>query len=307
MKISVILCTWNNSSRLNSTLSYFQKIKVPSDLSWELILVDNNSQDDTADVAKKFEPALPLKYVFEPVQGLSKARNTGIGHANGQYVLFTDDDVIPCDDWLVEYYHFFLKHPEDYYCGGEVIPHYEGEKPPQDLLKYAPDSVKGFYADGFARKGYAFLSANWACPMNALTSAGGFNESLGLNSNSGCNSREETDLMQRLYRRGYVPKFLPKAKLEHLIPPEKSTVSFIIQKKISINGAKFTQLYLNYHFFPLLWQLIKTSRNFLVAYCKLQILVFIGHKNRWAKEHIIASYKGRFVAIKNGFANLFRK
>ena len=98
--VSVIICTHNNVDSLARTLHAFQQIQVPEGWNVEILVVDNASTDETADVVKAATFGLQTSYYFEPEKGLSRARNAGLAVASGEVILFTDDDVIPCSDWL---------------------------------------------------------------------------------------------------------------------------------------------------------------------------------------------------------------
>ena len=100
--ISVIICTFNRCEMLALTLESFTRIETGSDFTWELIVVDNNSTDATKGVVSEFNTRLPIRYVFESKQGLSRARNCGIAQAQGDIIVFTDDDIIVTNDWLNE-------------------------------------------------------------------------------------------------------------------------------------------------------------------------------------------------------------
>ena len=104
MEISVIVCTHNRSAILRQTLLSLSDMELPKDLCWEILVVDNNSTDDTRRVVESLGACeLPnLRYVFERQQGLSFARNRGIAEAKGEIVTFTDDDVVVAKDWLAE-------------------------------------------------------------------------------------------------------------------------------------------------------------------------------------------------------------
>ena len=75
---------------------------VPAGLPWELVIVDNNSTDATAAVAERFTATapVPVRYAFEPLQGLSHARNRALDVATGSIIAFTDDDCRVTPDWL---------------------------------------------------------------------------------------------------------------------------------------------------------------------------------------------------------------
>jgi glycosyltransferase involved in cell wall biosynthesis len=100
--ISVILCTYNRAESLKQTLASLAAMSVPSDLRWELVIVDNNSRDHTKAVVEEFAKVsgLNVKYLFEKTQGLSHARNAGIREADGDILSFIDDDVTVDQNWL---------------------------------------------------------------------------------------------------------------------------------------------------------------------------------------------------------------
>jgi len=100
--ISVIVCTYNRAQGLRQTLESFEAMLESPQTNWELVVVDNNSTDQTKSVANEFgaKGTLPVRYVFEPKQGLSNARNAGVSAALGSIMAFTDDDCIVPQGWL---------------------------------------------------------------------------------------------------------------------------------------------------------------------------------------------------------------
>ena len=102
MQASVIICTRNRAQSLRSVLRDLAASSVPAHLRWELIVVDNGSSDDTRHVVESEAASfpVPLRYIFEPSKGLSRARNTGVSHAEADILAFTDDDVEVGPDWL---------------------------------------------------------------------------------------------------------------------------------------------------------------------------------------------------------------
>jgi glycosyltransferase involved in cell wall biosynthesis len=233
MDISLIICTWNNSDRLSATLSALTRCS-PPEARWEVVLVDNNCTDNTKQVAKSFERTLPMHYVFEPKQGLSKARNAGIAAATGSLIVFTDDDVEPCTEWLNLYWHAYKSDPSGSFFGGPVVSAFEGETPSMELLAISPPSVRGLDFGDMPRelhKRESFISANWAVPAKALRTAGTFDESKGLNAVTGeVRTGEETDLMNRLRYMGLKTSYLPNASIRHFVPADKCTLSHVLSR-----------------------------------------------------------------------------
>src|SRR5581483_12381122 len=99
--VSIIICTRNRAQHLKATLESLNRVRVPSDLSAEVIVVDNGSSDETGAIVKDTKLRdFALRYSVEPRPGQSNARNRGLGIARGRAILFTDDDVRPPGEWL---------------------------------------------------------------------------------------------------------------------------------------------------------------------------------------------------------------
>jgi glycosyltransferase involved in cell wall biosynthesis len=100
--ISVIVCTYNRCQKLEQALESIAASEVPDSVEWELLVVDNNSTDQTREVVDKFSRRCPrrFRYLLEPQQGLSSARNAGVRGSEGEIIAFTDDDVVVEPTWL---------------------------------------------------------------------------------------------------------------------------------------------------------------------------------------------------------------
>src|SRR3982750_3874969 len=128
MRYSVVIATYNRAADLRETLTSLAALRTLA--PWELIVVDNNSTDDTRDVVQTAAATfpVPLTYVFEQEQGRSPALNAGIRQARGEIVVTTDDDVRVESDWLdrtggaIERLHCD-------YVGGRVLPIWGGPRP----------------------------------------------------------------------------------------------------------------------------------------------------------------------------------
>src|SRR5262249_57229295 len=98
---------------------------------WEVIVVDNNSTDDTRAIVESRSATfpVPLRYRFEAAQGRSRALNTGIAACNAQVLVFTDDDVLVADGWLEAATAPLLAAGDIEYTGGPVRPIWEAPRP----------------------------------------------------------------------------------------------------------------------------------------------------------------------------------
>ena len=99
-EFTVAVPTYNGAQRLPQVLDAL-RCQV-GDLTWEAVVVDNNSQDDTAAVVRQAQQNWPsnssLRYCFESTQGLAFARSRAIAVATAPLVGFLDDDVVPARD-----------------------------------------------------------------------------------------------------------------------------------------------------------------------------------------------------------------
>src|SRR5215472_12967431 len=100
--VTVVVCTYNRCRDLAVALESIAASEMPSSVWWEVLVVDNNSTDETRDVVHAFceRNADRFRYIFEPKQGLSHARNAGIANSYGEVLAFTDDDVTVSPAWL---------------------------------------------------------------------------------------------------------------------------------------------------------------------------------------------------------------
>jgi len=234
MDVTVLISTWNDAARLAITLDAFAQCEVPPGLQWQLVIVNNNCTDNTDDVVHSYLKKLPITYVKEPRPGLSQARNTGLKAATGRLIIFTDDDVKPCREWISLYWAAYQKNRIGHFWGGPIESEFEGEMPDEELLRLAPYSVRGLdygpKEHPLSEKNY-FISANWAAPLEAVREVGAFDVSRGLNPQSKrLVTGEESDLMDRLRTRGLTGLYLPRARLKHWVPKEKCTLSHIVKR-----------------------------------------------------------------------------
>ncbi len=130
MDISVIICTYNRAYNLKDCFDCLASQDISANVSWEVVLVDNNSTDNTKHCVEAYAATANflLRYHFEPQQGLSHARNLGINSSVGDILVFTDDDVLPDSDWLTEIYNNMTAYNCDA-CGGAIAPKWETPPP----------------------------------------------------------------------------------------------------------------------------------------------------------------------------------
>ena len=128
MNVSVVLCTFNRAELLRTALGSFAALRVPPGVTWELLVLDNNSTDHTRRVAEEAAARLPLRRVFEARQGKSFALNTGVAEARGTVIAFTDDDATVDREWLAALWRGFERN-DCIGVGGRIVPVWNGPRP----------------------------------------------------------------------------------------------------------------------------------------------------------------------------------
>ena len=158
--LSIVICTFNRAEKLKKVLVDILNNPLNAPLDFELIVVDNNSNDHTKSVVSTFVALLSsrLRYVFEGAQGLSNARNCGIREAKGGWICFTDDDVRLDQNWLVSISSAIKHYPQMAAYGGRI------------KARWVEDPPKWFIREGrYAMNGGAIVSrdlGNAICSMN---------------------------------------------------------------------------------------------------------------------------------------------
>jgi O-antigen biosynthesis protein len=115
-KVSVVVCSYNGGATLRECLHSLMKLNYPD---YEVILVDDGSQDDTPAIAADFPQ---VTYIRQANKGLSAARNVGLEAAHGEIVAYTDSDCVADDDWLSYLAHGMLEQQVDAIGGPNLTP-----------------------------------------------------------------------------------------------------------------------------------------------------------------------------------------
>lgn len=184
VKISAIVCVYNREKTLPQCLGALTKQTLDT-AAYEVVVVDNNSTDGSANIAAEFAKAHEnVRCVLETKQGLAAARNRGMAEANAPIAAFTDDDAIPAANWLERLTARFEDLGEEFVAvGGEIDPVWEGGKPDWlegDMLNHAVSVSLNWSQRARELKDTEFLiEANSAYRIAPLVERGGFPENLG--------------------------------------------------------------------------------------------------------------------------------
>lgn len=232
--ISVVICTYNRDKFIGEALNCLAKQTLPAD-AFEIIVVDNNSTDNTAKIAKDFiaaHPQLNVRYVHEANKGLSFARNRGIREAKAPVITYIDDDAEAIPRFLQSIVNFMQSDKTIAGIGGKVIPKYSESHEPKWMSKY----LNGFvglmdYGDKPKRFDNTMkypAGCNMTYTKDILEKAGGFNNQLTFRSDDKYIFYQVNKLTDNIY-------YLPEALLYHNIDNDR--LSFANFKKLFLKSG----------------------------------------------------------------------
>jgi glycosyltransferase involved in cell wall biosynthesis len=232
MFITVAICTFNRADSLRRTLDSLGALELPTGLAWELVVVNNKSTDHTDDVIGEYWGRLPVRRELEPRPGLSNARNRAIDVAKGEYIVWTDDDVVVDPGWLRAYAEAFRRWPEAAVFGGRIIPRYE--TPAAKWVLESEAVLGGPYAiRDFGEESQLSIESKIGFPYGANFAIRAkeqraflYNPDLGLAPNRR-RLDDETDVIKRVLRSGAQGYWIPGALVEHCIGKERQTVRYV--------------------------------------------------------------------------------
>jgi glucosyl-dolichyl phosphate glucuronosyltransferase len=232
--ISVIICTRNRAAQLGAVLTSMVEMVKPAGIDWEICIVDNGSTDHTAEVVESFAGRLPIRRVREDLAGLSNARNRGVAEAAGRYLCWTDDDVLVDPQWLAAYAAAFEQFPTAAIFGGRILPSLEpptpawfaenaGEWPLTSLLaaRDLGDETTPLSFEGDKVPWGANFAVRAEEQRRCL-----YDPRLGVSPNQK-RLGEETEVMYRLFQQGAEGRWVPGAKVHHIIPQRRQSYDYV--------------------------------------------------------------------------------
>ena len=229
--VSIAICTYNNARKLEAVLESLRGLICPPALEYEILVVDNNSRDETKAVVERSQAiwGQRLRYIFEGTQGLSHARNRALKEAAGDIVSYIDDDVKVDPGWLAAVAAAF----EEYSAavvGGKSYLIYPSQRPawlPEayesllSKLDYGDQVIVGLDKDLFG--------LNYSVRKELAVQLGGFDTSLGRCRHS-LGSGEESDLLHRIREAGGLAVYEPRAIVGHVVSAERVTVRWFVKR-----------------------------------------------------------------------------
>ena len=241
MNVSVVLATYNRAASLQRTLETFSRLLCPPDLTWELLVVDNNSNDGTREAVLKFAKTatFPVRYIIEGQQGRSTALNSGIAAALGEIIAFTDDDVLLHPDWLSNLTRTF----DRFDCvavGGRIVPLWNHPKPDWLHMDGQQAVVNFDLGEEFQEIRFPPMGANSAFRKQVFAKYGLFRLDLGVSGSEHTVTCDDTEFGYRLIRGGERMLYCPDAIVYHPVDPKRTTKKYFLDWYY-YNGVSLTR------------------------------------------------------------------
>jgi glycosyltransferase involved in cell wall biosynthesis len=224
--LSVVVCTYERAEILRECLAALGAEPLTG-RDVELIVVDNNSRDDTWAVAEQALAGLQVaRVVHEPQQGLSHARNRGYGEARAPWVAYVDDDALVKPGWVERALRTIATERFDAF-GGVYLPWYKYGRPHWFKDAYASNAGIGIDQVQLLGPDQYFSGGNCAFRRAALEDLGGFPTEIGMKGRTRSYG-EETLVQIRMRRAGCALGFDPGLVVQHLVSRHKMSLTALL-------------------------------------------------------------------------------
>ncbi len=306
MRITVVLCTYNRHLCLRSVLESIAASVLPKSVEWEVLVVDNNSSDQTPQVAEEFARKYPghFRYVFEPRQGKSHALNTGIRESRGDVLAFVDDDVTVEPTWLRNLTQA-LENSEWAGTGGRTLLA-EEFLPPRWLALSGPHSLGGVLAAMFdlgdvpCELDRAPYGANMAYRKKMFEKYGSFRTDMGPSADRTIpRPNEDTEFGRRLMAAGERLRYEPSAIVYHPVPKDRIRKDYFLAWWFDFGRASIREVGRRPDIWGIqrrYWSIAKIAGALLAPY-SLRWMLSVGSSKRFFRKCFIWMLAGQIVEI----------
>jgi glycosyltransferase involved in cell wall biosynthesis len=231
-QISAIICTYNREEYLGAAID---SVLQQDFYSYEVVVVDNASSDRTRELVAERLSNPRLNYVYEPVIGLSIARNAGAKEARAPILAYLDDDAIASPQWLRAIYNAYQGNEKLAIAGGKVTLLWpEGVTPPEWLSSELAKTLGAYdLGDAIVQITHPNLTPrglNYSIRRTFLEQVGGFDVNLG---RVGRNllSNEELQMTELALQNGWQVVYLPDALVAHHVALERLEPSWFLSNR----------------------------------------------------------------------------
>lgn len=233
--VSIVICCYNSSKLLPDTLKFLSGQTVSAGIPFEVIVVDNNSTDNTSETAEKYlskaEPAVPYKILVQRIPGLSSARKMGFDNSSYEYIIFCDDDNWLSSDYAEISYNKMQMNENIGAIGGESEAVTDG-KFPEWFNKFQQSYSVGRQAEKSGNK-TSDNSALWGAGMVVRKSAlnelfsNGYRSLLSDRKQNMLTSGGDIELCYALRLAGWEIWYDSSLKLRHFIPQRRLSWEYL--------------------------------------------------------------------------------
>jgi len=232
MRISAVICTFRQPETLRAAIESLTAQSLSPNL-YEIIVVDNNSQDETVkivqDYIQKYDSR--IKYVLERRQGLSYARNAGVNLASGDIIAFLDDDAVADPDWLTALLEVYDSVRDAWAVGGKVLPLWDGERPKwlEDTMLRSLSIVEWGNKRRPLKWPERIIGTNCSFRNLVFSEIGLFDTNLGRRATL-LLGNEDTEIQERIHNLGKLVFYTPEAVVYHHIRCERMTKKYFYRR-----------------------------------------------------------------------------
>lgn len=221
--VSVIVTTFNRSASLARAMECLTAQESGGAFELEIVVVDNGSSDETESVVAALAEGShwPVRYAFEPRQGLPFARNRGLREARGRWIAFFDDDQLAAPDWLAALHRFAVARGVACVGGGRRLRFESEPAPPLDpyCRKLLGEALGEAEPLRYSRK-HLPTTGNVLVRRDVIDRLGGFHETW-------LEGGEDTEFFNRLVTSGVGAWFTPAAVVDHVIPASRLAPAYL--------------------------------------------------------------------------------
>jgi glycosyltransferase involved in cell wall biosynthesis len=240
--VSVLICSYNGAKRIAETLRHLHEQRFTQNIPWEVVLIDNASNDNLVDAAQQaWSGIVPLRIIHEMKPGVAYARITGMEQCAYEFIAFIDDDNWATPEFVQNAYQLMLKYPDAAAIGGDSRPVLMGKEPAW-FKRYART-----YAVGMQFKSPGIVED----PAKVLWGAGcvirktawrqlagvGFTPILRARTRNSLMSGEDTEIFLCFRILGWKIVYEPVLTIQHCMPAGRLTWNYLLRLKRGLGAS----------------------------------------------------------------------
>jgi glucosyl-dolichyl phosphate glucuronosyltransferase len=227
--LTLLVCTFNRRADLREMLETALAQENDGTFTYDVVVVDNNSTDDTPQVVQEFVSRghANLRYLVESRQGKSYALNTGLAALSAPLYTIADDDFVLPPNWVKTIIETFRANPDVSFVGGKVLPLWQGAVPSWLTRQHWSAVALADYGDAPFYANQQRRLCLLACSFRAadVQAVGGYHPSLGVSKDS-IGGVEDLEILERLWNAGRQGRYVPLLWFSHKVPTSRMTKTY---------------------------------------------------------------------------------